>query len=158
MIPQTATWVLYNAVLLWSLQDGVAVRVCLGYSPATALRGTSCWHSSGVLTHFCWRAIMGHRQFKERYLRAKWTPLLYVLLCILKLTKGHTRFVRGPDLAHGPPFEKAWHSCSVLSQLLPTASYETYLAGQGIWICTCRWLNINIYSDVWRSLKTPTPT
>ena len=34
--------------------------------------------------------------------------LFYVFLCILELTKGQTSMVCGPDLAHRPPFEKAW--------------------------------------------------
>ena len=59
------------------------------------------------------RATKGRRQFKDRCLRAKRSPLSYVFLCISELTKGQTNMVCGPDLAHGPPFEKAWHNTSM---------------------------------------------
>ena len=62
----------------------------------------------GVLNYFFLRATKGRRQFKDRCLRAKWSPLSCVFLCIMTLTKGQTSMVWGPDLAHGPPVEKAW--------------------------------------------------
>ena len=65
------------------------------------------YNTTGVLNYFCWWAIKDQRQLKDRCLRAKWTPFPYVLLCCLKLTKSQTRMDGGPDLAHGPPFEKA---------------------------------------------------
>ena len=65
------------------------------------------YNTTGVLNYFCWWAIKGQRQLKDRCLRAKWTPFPYVLLCCLKLTKIQTRMDGGPDLAHRPPFEKA---------------------------------------------------
>ena len=65
----------------------------------------------GVLNYFSLRATKGRSQFKDRCLRAKLSPLSYVFLCILELTKGQAGMVRGPDLAHGPPFE----ACFMLS-------------------------------------------
>ena len=60
-------------------------------------------------------------------LRAKWTPFPYVHLCYLKLTKGQTRMVGRPDLAHGPPSEKAWSKMCYLwctSQLKLTPNIQ----------------------------------
>ena len=45
---------------------------------------------SGVLNYFFFRATKGQNQSKDRCLRAKWSPLSYVFLCILELTKGQT--------------------------------------------------------------------
>ena len=80
-------------------------------------------HRSGVLNYFFLRATKDRRQFKDSCLRAKWSPLSYVFLCILGLTKGQTSMVCGPDLAHGPPFEKAWHRCQTTISLLPCCAY-----------------------------------
>ena len=63
--------------------------------------------TTGDLKYFFLRATKGQRQFKGRCLRTKWSSLSYVFVCILGLTKGQTRMVCGPDLARGPPFEKA---------------------------------------------------
>ena len=61
----------------------------------------------GFSFFFFLRATKGRRQFKVRCLRAKWSSMSYVFLCILELTKSQTSVVCRPDLAHGPPFEKA---------------------------------------------------
>ena len=84
----------------WKLQSGFKEYI---------LWHTSNFHSPkpGVLNYFFLRATKGRRQFKDRYLRVKWSPLSYVFLCILELTKGQTSMVCKPDLAQGPPFEKA---------------------------------------------------
>ena len=89
----------------------------------------------GVLNYFFLRATKDQRQFKDRCLRAKWSPLSYVFLCILELTKGQTSMVCGPDLAHGPPFEKAccnlskqlWHIFNLCQYIFVLTSIHGYL-------------------------------
>ena len=55
-----------------------------------------------------WWATKYQRQLKDTCLRAKWTQLPYVFLCVSKLTVGKPRMVSGPDLAHKLPVENHW--------------------------------------------------
>ena len=84
-------------------------------------QGTAQKPNTGVLNYFFLWATQCRRQFKDRCLRAKWSPLSYVFLCILELTKGQTSVVCWPDLAHGPPFEKAWpNSNNIQNNIIKT--------------------------------------
>ena len=49
------------------------------------------YSKSGVFNYLFWRAIEDQRRFSGRCGRAKWTPLLFMILCILKLIKRPNR-------------------------------------------------------------------
>ena len=81
-------------------------------------------HRSGFLNYFSYGPQRAKDSLKIWCLRAKWSPLCYVFLCILELTKGKTSMACGLDLAHVPPFEKACHrwTLSCTSTKLPATS------------------------------------
>ena len=106
-----------------TVTESIAHPVAVEYPHSTFNDTLTCSsHFAGVLNYFFLRATKDQRKFKDRCLRAKWSPLSYVFLCTLELTNGQTHMVCGPDLAQGPPFEAACY--------IGTAFYETHLAGQ----------------------------
>ena len=94
---------------------------------------------AGVLNYFLRHAIKSQRQFKDTCLRAKWTPLPYAFLCLVKLSKGQTRMVLGAGFG---PRAAIWeglrygHNLLLISSRWNTAVALTLESGTGM--CRCR--------------------
>ena len=72
--PPTST----NYIGIWTRRSYVIVKCSIQTNELDLVDHLT---RTGVLNYFCWRAIKGQRQLKDRCMRAKWTPFPYVLLC-----------------------------------------------------------------------------